>query len=223
LFARSKIQKHAKRVSEMANEERKSRVREIISQADETLQTSAFGLHLVNLDDPHARKIGLRNTVVFGRAVTNIIQNLRSVVDDFDDWYGPWVTRMKADETMQYLYKVRSEILKKGELKTGITMSIQQLDTQILMSVVPSPPPGATSFIIGDSIGGTGWEIALPNGETEMFYVNVPETPGLQFKIDVHFAASPLAVRDKTIQQVCTHYVDTLRLIVEDARQKFCS
>lgn len=34
------------------------------------------------------RVSGLYNAVTSGRSVTFVIQNLRSCVDDFDEWYG---------------------------------------------------------------------------------------------------------------------------------------
>jgi hypothetical protein len=62
---------------------------------------------------------GLRNLIVFGRAVTNILQNLRSVVGakTFDEWYMPLQEEMRDDELLKYFYELRTEILKEGSLQ----------------------------------------------------------------------------------------------------------
>jgi len=39
-------------------------------------------------------------------------------------------------------------------------------------------PPGATSFFIGDELGGTGWEVSQPDGSTEKYYIDLPEEIG---------------------------------------------
>ena len=40
-------------------------------------------------------------------------------------------------------------------------------------------PPGATSFFIGDELGGTGWEVPQPDGSTEkVLYFDLPEEIG---------------------------------------------
>jgi hypothetical protein len=66
----------------------KSDAKEIIKKSLETLEMAKFGMTHVRSSDPKQRMFGLRNVVVFGRAVTNVIQNLRSAVDNFDEWYG---------------------------------------------------------------------------------------------------------------------------------------
>jgi hypothetical protein len=95
------------------------RTTEILQQVKETLDTAECGLRMVLSDDPSLRLIGLRNLIVFGRAITNVLQQLLSVAAEFDNWYRPWVERMRADPTMAYFYKLRSEILKEGRLQTG--------------------------------------------------------------------------------------------------------
>ena len=62
---------------------------QILQQAEDTLFTAALGLAHVNGNDARARVAGLRNVIVFGRAVTNVLQNLRSTEPEFDEWYKP--------------------------------------------------------------------------------------------------------------------------------------
>jgi hypothetical protein len=57
--------------------------------------------------------LGLFAVVVFGRAVTNALQNLRTFDRQaFDEWYGPWKQEMEEDPLLRWFYKLRSDILK---------------------------------------------------------------------------------------------------------------
>lgn len=48
-------------------------------------------------------------------------------------------------------------------------------------------PPHAKGFSIGDTIGGSGWEVETEVGATEKFYVQLPETiPGLKVDMNIH-------------------------------------
>lgn len=48
------------------------------------------------------------------------------------------------------------------------------------------PPPGATTFIVGDPNGGNGWLVQKPDGTAEMFYVELPQELGIEreFRLD---------------------------------------
>ena len=64
------------------------------------------------------RFTGLRNLIVFGRSVTFVLQNLRTVVgkERFDLWYEPHQESMKQDVVMKYFVKLRNELEKQGLL-----------------------------------------------------------------------------------------------------------
>jgi hypothetical protein len=193
----------------------------ILDFAQDTLETAEFGLRMVQSGNPALRKTGIRNLIVFGRAVTNTLQKLRSVVPDFESWYQPWVDRMRADPIMSYFYKLRSEILKEGKMKTGVSVQIEHLDMGALMAVVPRPP-GAKSFFIGDQLGGSGWEVALPNGETQKFYVQFPQgIPGVQITVNLHLADAPPEIKDVPVQKLCEHYYSQLAALCQEAKQRF--
>ncbi len=51
---------------------------QILKEAEDTLYTAELGLCLMKGRNPKQRMAGLRNLVVFGRAVTNVLQNLRT-------------------------------------------------------------------------------------------------------------------------------------------------
>ena len=66
---------------------------------------------------------------VFGRAVTNVLQHLRSFdpYDEgaFDRWYEPWVTEMRTDPLLRYFYELRSAFLK--DITPTITVMLHAL------------------------------------------------------------------------------------------------
>jgi len=127
---------------------------EILRAARQTLATAEKGLADVSSGDPNRRVAGLHNVVVFGRAVTNVLQKLRSTEPGFDAWYGPHRAQMEGDPLLKYLYRLRSEILKEGILPLSTSMHIHRLRFPDDIARLGPPPPNAKSFFIGDNLGG---------------------------------------------------------------------
>lgn len=127
---------------------------------------------------------------------------------------------MKADVLMKYFVTLRNEILKQGKLpvSTSATININPGD----MSKLGSPPPGAKGFFIGDQAGGSGWEIELPDGSKEKYYVEIPESMA---KVQQHFSELPVPEDDelkkKSIDELCAYYLDKLENILDSARKTF--
>ena len=162
----------------------------ILQDAAETLRTAEWGLADLLGKDPRRRMPGLRNLIVFGRAVTNVLQNLRSVVgkENFDAWYSERQDEMRRDELLRYFYERRSEVLKEGTLgQVGSSVYIEELNSAELQPLMQNPPPGARGFFIGDQLGGSGWEVALPDGTTDKYYVALPEDLSRRIKTALHF------------------------------------
>jgi len=125
---------------------------------------------------------------------------------------------MKVDPIMAFLYKVRSEILKQGKLDTGVILHVGYLDTALLQTAMQNPPPGAKSFFVGDHLGGSGRQVALPNGDVEKYYVALEKIPGVDITASVYLADAPVQLRDKTMPELCEHYLAFLSSLVSDAR-----
>ncbi len=194
---------------------------QIIKEAEDTLYTAQLGMQLVEGKDPKARIAGLRNLVVFGRAVTNVLQNLRSTLgDQFDEWYQPKVEEMSSDQVMKYFYKLRSEILKKGTVNTTVAMSLSGNPMALMQK--STAPPSAKSFFMGDNLGGCGWEVEIEPGVTEKYYVDVPDNiPGLQMNIDIRLLDAPENLKEKNIQELSAHYLKYLEGLVNEAKSTF--
>jgi len=173
-------------------------------------------------DDPRARIAGLRNIVVFGRAVTNVLQNLRSTESGFDAWYQPHVDAMKVDPLLKYFYDLRSQILKQGSVATSSSVTFSGDPMEILKRF--KAPPRAKGFFIGDRIGGSGWEVETADGTTERYYVTIPgDIPGVKLDINIHLVGLPKEFERVAAPEVSGAFLDRLAAIVADARKTFAS
>ena len=88
--------------------------------------------------------------------------------------YGPYREEMSQDPLLRYFYKLRSKILKEGEIPTQTTVGIHNLSLPQDAQRFGTPPPGARGFFVGDQAGGIGWKIELPDGSIEKYYIEPP-------------------------------------------------
>jgi hypothetical protein len=195
---------------------------EILKRCDETLNTASFGLEDIK-SSPKRRLAGLRNLVVFGRAVTNVLQNLRSTEPDFDNWYSPFQEEMENDPLMNYFYRLRTEILKEGNLRMNNYAHIKSLQFPRDLQKLGTPPPNAKGFFIGDQLGGSGWEVLEEDGSLTKYYVDLPGEIGsagltLPEAPDEHLGNK---LDNKNIEYLGTLYLDYLRRLVIEAKRRF--
>lgn len=195
--------------------------KDILQKTKDALKAAELGLDDVVKDDPNRRASGLRNVVVFGRSVTNILQNLRSTEPSFDDWYRKYREEMEKDELMRYMYELRSIILKEGELQTSSSVYIRKLNTNDV-SRFPRPP-NAIGFFVGDGLGGSGWQVKMPDGSIERYYVDLPEET---CEVNLNFRNAPKMhrgkdIEDNRVQHICLLYVTYLRDMVSDVYRVF--
>jgi hypothetical protein len=205
-------------------------VASVLDDAAQTLQTAEWGLTDFTGADPRRRTSGLRNLVVFGRAVTNVLQNLRTVVgvQAFNEWYEPWQEKMRKDELLKYFYQLRTEILKEGALKTTTSVHIANLNTRELQPLMQNPPPVAKGFFIGDHLNGSGWEVELPDGSVVKYYVMLPNSVQNQITMRFHFPDAPRthdshSLQDPSVEQLAQLYIRYLQNLVAEARTRFNS
>lgn len=194
----------------------------ILRRVEQTLRTAGYGLDDLVKGPPERRLAGLRNLVVFGRAVTNVLQNLRSTEPGFDQWYSKYQEEMKIDPLMKYFYQLRSRILKEGLIGVSTCTYIRRLRPEDLHRLAP-PPPNAKAFFIGDRLGGSGWEVHLPDGSIEKYYVELPSDIG---SVSLHFPEPPNShlgeeIGDSSIKTLSTMYIDYLRRMVQSAKKQF--
>ena len=200
-----------------------SRTTDILRRAEQTLRTAEYGLEDLVKGPTDKKLAGLRNLVVFGRAVTNVLQNLRSTEPGFDEWYTKYQEELKSDPLMKYIYELRSRILKEGLLEVSTEVHIRRLVFPQDLQRFGRPPPNARGFFIGDNLGGSGWEVQLPDGSIEKYYVELPSDIG---SVSLHFPKPPKShqgkgIRDSSIETLSRMYIDYLRQMVESAKKKF--
>ncbi len=193
---------------------------DIIGAAEELLRDARFGLEDM-LTRPGRAKTGLRNAVVFGRAVTFALQNLRSVVPDFDTWYGPKRAEMKADSLMRFFHDLRNSIEKQAHTPTSTSMHIVSFSDRDFARLEPRPP-GATGIFIGDHNGGSGWIVPKPDGSQERYYVELPPDIG-EVRLDLVDAPKIAGLEGAQATDLLRVYLEKVEAIVHEARQRFAS
>ncbi|WP_186155931.1 hypothetical protein [Burkholderia gladioli] len=196
----------------------------VIRRVEETLQTARQGLDDL-LDVTRSRRMsGLRNLIVFGRSVTFVLQNLRSVVGDdvFNAWYEPHQERMRGSYLMRYFVDARNELEKQGRLNVTTSTRIDKFSLNTDMGKFGPPPLYGTDFFIGDQLGGTGWIVKLPGGKTEKYYVDLPESIGevKQVFTNIPESKAPELI-GRSIEDLSSTYINELDRIVREAREHF--
>ena len=195
---------------------------EILGRVRETLQIATLGLADLKMH-PSRRLAGLSNLVVFGRAVTNVLQNLRSTEPSFDTWYKPVQEQLAADPLMKFFYELRTRILKQGDSGVGGYAHIKSFQFPLDMKKFGPPPPNAKNFFIGDSVGGTGWEVEVSPGNMEKYYVDLPSeigASGLYFR-DAPSLTQDSQPTDADVIALSERYMSQLEQVVESAETQF--
>lgn len=202
----------------------KKTTREILRNAEDTLVTAKHGLMDLKNSSAERKLPGLRNLIVFGRAVTNVLQNLRSTEGDhFENWYVPFQEEMQSDPVMRYFYKLRSIILKQGTLNVQTSMYLNSFDSQLDMRKFGVPPKNAKSFFMGDEIGGSGWEVQISESETEKYYVDFPADIGKVSMFFPDFSSYNTSDDnlDNSVESYSDYYFNYLSKMVKDAKKTF--
>ena len=146
---------------EIANLMAPRTVDQIVGVAEELLRTARFGLEDLR-SNTERRRAGLLNAIVFGRSATFALQNLRSVVPEFEDWYRIKREEMRQDDLMVFFNELRRKIEHAAETPGSSVGHFHHFGTS-LAGIGPAPP-GATGFIMGDQNGGSCWVIGSTDG-----------------------------------------------------------
>ena len=198
------------------------KVKAIMERVDQTYQTVKMGYADLTGPDRSRRMTGLRNFIVFGRSLTFVLQNLRSVVPvQFEPWYAAETESMKNDPVMRYFVEARNELEKQGKLSINTLTSLNSFTVDSDMRQFGPQPEGAVSFFIGDQLGGAGWQVIQPDGTFEKYYVQLPQgvTVTQAFSNFPESKAPQLA--GKTLDEICKLYFEKLGNLVKRAETTF--
>jgi len=195
----------------------------VIADAEQTLAAARMGFEDFLRANPPRKNAGLRNLVVFGRAVTNVLQNLRSTEKGFDEWYRKYREEMREDPLMRYFYELRSSILKEGRLQTTTRVHLKAFTLPQDLGLFGPPPPNAESFFIGDQLGGAGWVVRVSGGSTEKYYADLPPDIG---SVTIAFPNPPTqhlgrGIADTSIENLAELYLEYLSRLIESAKTAF--
>lgn len=194
-----------------------------IRRAEQVLDTAYFGLKVLKDGDPSERSAGLRNVLVFGRSVTFVVQNLKSIVgeDRFNDWYLPLQDEMRGDPLMRYFVEARNNLEKQGRLDVSNSALIHNFDSSMLARF-EKPPFESDSFFISDENGGSGWEMNLGDGESIKYYINIPTSVAEVKQVFHSFPDNiPEDFRSKSTYELCAIYLDKLKVLVAKSKVEF--
>lgn len=186
-----------------------------INAAKDRLADAEFGL--ADMRVPARSRSGLRNAVVFGRMVTFMLQNMRGHIDGFQQWYDTVTAEMKSDPLMKYFNDLRTEIEKTVKAQTGLAVRLNSFSPSQIAQL--PRPPGATAFFIGDQTGGSGWQIALPDGSTEPYYIDLPAS--WEVKAMLTLPGAPDEYKHTDAADLVRLYLDRLNVIIDQATKRF--
>jgi len=162
-------------------------ISEILQRSRQVLATARHGLDTARREPAH-RVAGLHNAIVFGRSVTFVLQNLRSIEPDFDEWYEEHAAGMRQDPLMRFFVDLRNKIEKQGLMPTQGYAHVKEFEYPKDLAKLGPRPPGAMGFFIGDELGGSGWVIRIAEGAAEKLYVEFPAEVG---KAGLAFTSAP--------------------------------
>lgn len=194
-----------------------------IKRAEQVLETAYFGLKILKAGCPSERSAGLRNVLVFGRSVTFVIQNLRSIVGEsrFNNWYAPFQDQMRADPLMRYFVEARNNLEKQGRLDVSVSGVIHNFSSSDL-DKLEKPPFECTSFFMGDQTGGSGWEMDLGNGESIKYYISIPKSIGEFYQVFHSMPDNiPQELRCLSTDELCAIYLDKLSKLLAATKHEF--
>lgn len=135
-----------------------------LEEAEALLRLAEAGLKQITGGNAERRVPGLRNVLVFGKLFTSAMKKLASRDALFASWFDQQQTPDGVDE-------LRKAALREPKVRREFTL----LQLASAGEQYGPRPANARAFFSGDRLGGAGWDIALPNGQVEKFYVALPE------------------------------------------------
>jgi hypothetical protein len=200
-------------------------IAEVIRKTREVLATARIGLQDMTSADPARRAAGMHNAVIFGRSVTNVLENIRTINRaGFNEWWDPRQQAMRDDPLLRYFYKLRSEIEKEGPPDPTVEgFYINHLGPSDMAEMQRHAPAGTKSIFIGDPQGRSGYEVALSDGTVEKVYFKIPESVGypifgLPDRPEMHLGQR---ISDRSMPNLCRIYLGYMENLIVEAERDF--
>jgi len=201
----------------------RAEIEKILQNAKSAFENAKNGLEILNGNNYDQYPFGFHSVAVFGRSVTFILQNLRSKVNNFDLWYGPYVEEMNKDPLMARFKDIRNSIEKEGVDDVVSTTYVKRLDQSILVRM--PAPPGCIGYFFGDRYGRSGFNIKLPDGTADIIYFDpgkfsLTSVSTMKKAPTKHLGAD---VSNQTLHGLCKLYLNYLEAMLENALLEFLS
>ncbi|HUP60547.1 MAG TPA: hypothetical protein VNA69_09040 [Thermoanaerobaculia bacterium] len=135
-----------------------------LQDAEALLALVEAGLKQVTGATPERRVPGMRNILVFGSLYTTLMEAIASK----DPLFASWLDVQKPPDGVETLRRL---MLRPPKTRRDYT-SVQLASAG---KAFGPRPAGARVFFSSDRLGGTGWEIEIPGGHVEKYYVALPD------------------------------------------------
>jgi hypothetical protein len=186
-----------------------SRVAQILSEAQERLDTAKVGFEQAKLGSYHVRA-GFRNVAIYGKMVTFCTNNLRGKVDGFEEWDAAAKQTYFDNDVARVMTDARNQFEKQASNPIFSSTHIKSFSPQDLAKI--SKPANATGFFIGDRMGGSGWMLQMKNGDKLPFYIDLPPEIG-EVK-----TVLPHGEKTLDLMEVAEQYLDSLQAYLDELR-----
>lgn len=103
---------------------------------------------LAQYQQPGLFQANLNATIQALRNITFVLQSEKHSFNQFEEWYGPWKERMKADPVLMWLKDARNSVVKEGDLETTSTAMVRLVTWRDDVLMESSIPPEVPSSLI---------------------------------------------------------------------------
>ena len=155
--------------------------------------------------DPDEFVLQLNTLIVTLRQVTFLLQKEKARIPGFDEWYGAWQERMRADPLMLWLHDARTHVEKRGDLDLASTAKVT-----VIASWLDGP---SAEFSVPPLLGPE--ELATYGAVVEL-----PEAikkEGL-LRVERRWVSSDL--RGHELTEVCAHGYGVMATMIAEAHER---
>ena len=179
------------------------------------LEMAELGLKDLLSDNPDYKGLGLRNLAKHGGSVLAVIQNLESIDPEL-------AAEMKSSELIRYFIHLLhvTELQEKAKLNSKSVSSEFTVD---MFNRLPKPVnANVIGFFISDALGGYGWDVLLPDGQKDKFYLSLPKvfTNIEDFVSETPTNHQGLSLEGKSVQEFGLLYYNYLTDLVNRTTKK---
>ena len=169
-----------------------------LREAETLLELVEAGLKQVT-DGPSERRVpGVRNVLVFGATFAAAMKSIAAK----DRLFASWFDVQKPTEGIDQLLRIMTTEPKTRRDYTQVQLASAGKE-------FGPRPDHARAFFSGDRLGGSGWEIELPGGRVEKYYVMLPD----DLPSGYSFTGS-----DRNAETLARRHVAQLREMLKHAR-----